>query len=114
MLSRMNQEIIKPEAPPKSSSQAFSPLGCFIAAAGVTLLTFCLLGAAAATSVWAFAKLLGLPDWITLIAMAVGMLPVLWATVWTAGRAWHIERRLATNQDVDVPVFHWLHYLKKR
>jgi hypothetical protein len=110
----MDQDIIKPDAKPKASSQAFSPLGCFVAASGVTLLTFCLLGAAAATSVWAFAKLLGVPDWITTIAMAGSLVPVLVATVWTAGRAWHVERRLAVHQDIDVPVFRWLHYFARR
>jgi hypothetical protein len=110
----MDQDVIRPDTMPKTSSQAFSPFGCFIAAAGVTLLTFCLLGAAAVTSVWAFARLLGLPDSITWIAMAVGMVPVLWATIWTAGRAWHVERRLASHQDIDVPVFSSLHYFKKR
>jgi hypothetical protein len=58
----MEQELIKPDLPPKGSSQAFSPLGCFIAASGITLLTFCLLGTAALTTIWAFSKLLGLPD----------------------------------------------------
>jgi hypothetical protein len=110
----MDQDVIRPEATPKTSSQAFSPFGCFIAASGVTLLTFSLLGSAAVTSVWAFAKLLGLPDSITLGAMAIGMVPVLLATVWTAGRAWHVERRLAAHQDIDVPVFSWLHYFKRR
>ncbi len=109
----MDQDIIKPDVTPKISSQAFSPLGCFIAASGVTLLTFCLLGAAAVTCVWAFAKLLSLPDWITYAAMVVAMVPVLLATVWTAGRAWHVERRLAQHQDIDVPVFNWLHYFKR-
>jgi hypothetical protein len=109
----MDQDIIKPETAPKSSSQAFSPLGCFIAASGVTLLTFCLLGAAAVTSVWAFAKLLALPDSVTYVAMVAIMVPVLLATVWTAGRAWHVERRLAAHQDIDVPVFNWLHYFKR-
>ena len=35
----MEQELIKPDVAPKGSSQAFSPLGCFIAASGITLLT---------------------------------------------------------------------------
>jgi hypothetical protein len=38
---------------------------------------------------------------------------VLWATGWTAGRAWHVERRLAQHLDVDVPVFKLGHYFKR-
>lgn len=110
----MDQDIIKPESAPKPASQAFSPFGCFIAAAGVTLLAFCLLGSAALTTVWAFAKLWGLPDTITIVFIVVSMAPVLWATIWTAGRAWHVERRLAGHQDIDVPVFSLLHYFKRR
>jgi hypothetical protein len=110
----MDQDIIKPESSPRSASQAFSPLGCFIAAAGVTLLAFCLLGSAALTTVWAFAKLWGLPDAMTLVFIVLSMVPVLWATIWTAGRAWHVERRLAGHMDIDVPVFSLLHYFKRR
>jgi hypothetical protein len=109
----MEQDIITPAATPKpSSNQAFSPLGCFLAAAGSTLSTLCLLGAAAAASVWAVAKLIGLPDTVLYVCLGLSMLPVLWATVWTAGRSWHVERRLAAGLDVDVPVFKLWHYLR--
>jgi hypothetical protein len=110
----MDQEIMKPETAPKISSQAFSPFGCFLAAAGVTLLTFCLVGAAAAASVWAFSKLLGLPDMALFILLGLVAIPVVWATVWTAGRAWHVERRLAGHFDIDAPVFKIGHYFRKR
>ncbi len=109
----MEQEILKPDTPPRPGSQAFSPLGCFLAASGVTLLAFCMLGSAMAATVWAGSKLLGLPDVAMLVIMALGVLPVLWATIWTAGRGWHIERRLAQNLDVDTPVFRLGHYLKR-
>jgi hypothetical protein len=110
----MEQDIIKPNAMPKAGSQAFSPLGCMIAAFGVTLLAFCLWGAASLTTIWAFSKLFEIPDYLTYGLMVVGMIPVLWATVWTAGRAWHVERRLAGHQDIDVPVFKLLHYFNRR
>lgn len=109
----MEQELIKPETPPKGSSQAISPLGCFIAASGITLLTFCLLGTAALTTIWAFSKLLGLPEVLSEGLMVVGLIPAVIATIWTAGRAWHVERRLARHQDIDVPNFKLLHYFKK-
>jgi fatty acid desaturase len=108
----MDQEFLKPDKAPKSSSQAFSPLGCFIAAAGVTLLTFCLVGAAAA-SVWALSKLLGLPDTALYVLLGIVAIPVLWSTVWTAGRAWHVERRLAGHNDIDAPVFKLGYYFRK-
>ncbi|MBI2717534.1 MAG: hypothetical protein HY245_05535 [Rhizobiales bacterium] len=101
----MEQDIIKPDNPPKPGSQAFSPLGCFLAAFGVTLLALCKLGAAMVATVWAASKLFGLPDFMMYGLMVLGAFPVLWATAWTAGRAWHVERRLAQHLDVDTPVF---------
>jgi hypothetical protein len=109
----MEQEYIKPEMAPKSSSQAFSPLGCFLAAAGVTLLTFCLVGVAAAASVWAVSKLIGFPDSWLYGLLALAAIPVLYATIWTAGRAWHVERRLAQHLDIDTPVFRMAYYFRK-
>lgn len=110
--ARMEQEIIKPEANPKTGSQAFSPLGCLIAAFGATLMIFCMSGAAMVATVWAFSKLLGLPDIIMYGLLALGLVPVLWATAWTAGRAWHVEQLLAQHRDIDVPVFKLAHYLR--
>ena len=109
----MEQEFIKPDAVPKTSTQAFSPFGCFLAASGVTLLTFCLVGAAAAASVWAVSKLLGLPDTALLVLLGLATIPVLAATMWTAGRAWHVERRLAQHLDIDNPVFKMAYYFRK-
>jgi len=109
----MEQELIKPEVEPKGVSQALSPFGLFLAATGVTLLALCLLGAAALTTIWAFAKLMGLPDVITYGLMVLGIIPAVIATIWTGGRAWHVERRLAQHQDIDVPVFKLFHYFKK-
>lgn len=112
-MPHMEQELIKPENAPKISSQAFSPLGCFVAAAGVTLLAFCLWGAASLTTIWAFSKLFSFPDALTYGLMALGLIPVIIATIWTGGRAWHVERRMAQHQDIDVPVFKLFHYFKK-
>jgi hypothetical protein len=109
----MEQEIIKPEVQPRASSQAFSPFGCFLAASGVTLLTFCLVGAAAAASVWAVIKLVGLPDSVLYVLLGLVAIPVLAATIWTAGRAWHVEQRLARGLDVDTPVFKMAYYFRK-
>ena len=46
--------------------------------------------------------------------MAAGLIPVLWVTAWTAGRAWHVEQLLAAGKDIDVPVFNLRHYFAKR
>ncbi len=108
----MEQDLLKPDVTPKGSSQAISPLGCFIAASGITLLTLCLLGTAALTTIWAFSKLLGLPEVLAEGLMLLGLIPAIIATIWTAGRAWHVERRLARHQDIDVPNFKLLHYFK--
>lgn len=110
----MDSEIIKPDSNPRPGTQALSTLGCFLAAAGATMLTFCLIGAATAASVWAFCKLLGLPDLILEAGLVLAIFPVLAATFWTAGRAWHVEQRLAQGLDVDQPVFELRHYLLKK
>jgi hypothetical protein len=112
-MTAMEQEITKPETTPKGGSQAFSPLGCFLAAAGVTMLAATKLGAAMVATVWAVSKLIGFPDTLMYGLMALGAVPVLWATVWTAGRAWHVERRLAQHLDVDQPVFKLGYYFKR-
>ena len=112
-MSGMEQEIIKPASQPQTGSQAFSPFGCFLASAGVTLLVFCKAGAAMVATVWAVSKLFDFPDWMMLGLMALGAIPVLWATVWTAGRAWHVEQLLSRHQDIDKPVFEFAHYFKK-
>lgn len=109
----MEQEIIKPEAEPKPGNQAFGALGSFLAAFGATLLILCFMASAMVAAVWAFAKLIGVPDMVMYGVMALGVIPVAWATVWTAGRAWHVERLLATGKDIDVPVFNLSHYFKK-
>ena len=109
----MEQEIIKPETPPSSSSQAFSPAGSLVAAVGATLLILCFTGSAMVATVWAFAKLIGVPDLLMYGALALGVIPVVWTTVWTAGRAWHVERLLAQHKDIDTPVFSLTHYFRK-
>jgi hypothetical protein len=109
----MDQEIIKPNETLRKSTQAVGGFGMLIAASGATLLALTMLGAAMGAIVWAVAALIGLPDVATWILMALGALPVIWATIWTAGRAWHVERRLEEGSDIDAPVFKLFHYWKK-
>lgn len=109
----MEQEIIKPEIAPRTSRQAFSQFGCFLAAAGATLLTFCLVGVACVASVWAFSKMLGMPDIVIEVLLALALIPILLATFWTAGRAWHVEQRLARGEDIDTPIFKTAYYWRK-
>jgi hypothetical protein len=45
--------------------------------------------------------------------LGLGVIPVLWATVWTAGRAWHVEQRLSQHLDIDTPVFKLGYYFKR-
>jgi hypothetical protein len=109
----MEHEIRRPDYVPRVRDRSSSTLNCFLSALGVTLVTACLFGAAAATSAWAIAKLMGFPDWALLTFLGVVAIPVLWLTIWIAGRAWYVERRLASGRDVDNPVFKILHYFKK-
>lgn len=110
----MDSEIIKPDSNPKPGSQALGTLGCFVAAAGATLLTLSLIGAATVASVWAFCKMIGLPNYVLEAALVLSVIPIVIATVWTAGRAWHVEQRLEEGLDVDQPVFALRHYFVKR
>ena len=113
-MGTMEQELIKPDRTPKTGQQAFSQFGCFLAAAGATLLTFCLVGVSAVASVWAFSKLLGLPDSFIIVLLGFVAIPVGLITVWTAGRAWHVEQRLAQGLDIDSPVFKTTYYWRGR
>lgn len=108
----MEQEIRRPDYVPRQHDRSASSLNCALAAIGVTLMTLCLVGSAAVTSVWAVARLFDAgPDIIKIMAGVI-MIPVLALSIWTAGRAWHLERRLAAGQDVDAPVFKVFYYFK--
>ncbi len=109
----MEQEIRRPEYVPRKHDRAASALNCALAAIGVTLMTLCLVGSAAVTAVWAVAKLFSASNQTVMILAAFAMIPVLALSIWTAGRAWHLEQRLAAGQDVDAPVFSVMHYFKK-
>jgi len=111
----MEQELITPEKSPTGAQHHGTGfLGCVLAASGATVATFCLLGSAAAATAWALASMLGLPEYLTWAAVALAALPVIWATAWVAGRAWHVEQRLEDGLDVDVPVFSMTHYFRKK
>jgi hypothetical protein len=109
----MEQEIRRPDYVPRKHDRAASSLNCALAAIGVTLMTLCLVGSGAVTAVWAVAKLFGASNQTIMILSALVMIPVLALSIWTAGRAWHLERRLAAGQDVDAPAYGVFHYFKK-
>jgi hypothetical protein len=112
-ISPMEQELIRPEGQPKLTNQAFSPLGCALAAIGAALSTLSLLGAAFAAAAWAVSRLLGLPDTALYVLLGLVMIPAIWAAAWAGGRAWYVEHRLAAGRDVDTPVFKLKHYLSR-
>ncbi|MDP4823364.1 MAG: hypothetical protein NWR47_05385 [Aestuariivirgaceae bacterium] len=97
-----------------ASAHAMGPLGLMLAASGATLLAFTMVGTATVAVIWAFVKLVGLPDVVLYGLLVAGIIPTMWVTVWTAGRAWHVEHRLQQGQDVDAPTFKMLHYFSKR
>jgi hypothetical protein len=71
-------------------------------------------GTSVVAVVWAIVRLIGLPDFFLWGLMALGAVPVIWATVWTAGRAWHVEQLLETGGDIDQPEFKLGAYLRKK
>jgi hypothetical protein len=113
-MSGMEPDIIRPETTPTTSNQAFSPLGCALAAIGAGLSAFSLVGAGTLAGIWAFSRLLGLPETVLYAMLALSFIPIIWAGVWAGSRAWHVERRLAAGHDVDTPNFGFGYYLRKR
>jgi hypothetical protein len=109
----MDQEIIRPETPRAPTSHSMGIFNSFLSAAGVVLLSVTKLGAAFAAVIWALSQLLGLPDVVMYGLMVLGLIPVIWSTIWVAGRAWHVEQLLESGKDVDRPVFSAFHYWKK-
>lgn len=97
-----------------ASANSIGSIGLILAASGATLLSFTMAATTVAAVIWAAVKLMGLPDMALYVLLAAGVIPTIWVTVWTAGRAWHVERRLAQGLDVDTPVFKMLHYFSKR
>ena len=100
-----------PETP--ASAHNIGRFGLFLAAFGATLLSFTMVATSVVAVIWAFVKLTGLPDLVLQGLLVIGIAPILWVTVWTAGRAWHVERRLERGEDVDTPVFSLFHYFRK-
>jgi energy-converting hydrogenase Eha subunit E len=113
-MNMMEQELRRPEYAPRQHDRAASDLNCALAAIGVTLMTLCLVGSAAITTVWAVAKLFSASDTVLLVLAVLSCVPVLAISVWTAGRAWHVEKRMAAGQDVDAPVYSLFHYLRAK
>lgn len=113
-IPRMDHELRRPEYTPRQHDRTASNLNCALAATGVTLMTLCLVGSAALTTVWAIAKLFSAGETTIWVLGLLAMAPVLALAIWTAGRAWHVEQRMARGQDVDAPVFKLFHYLRGR
>jgi hypothetical protein len=90
------------------------PIGRMLAAVGATLLALVFAGTSVVALLWAVVTLLGLPEFILWVLAALGAIPVIWAGVWTAGRAWHVERLLEKGGDIDQPVFRIRAYFGKR
>jgi hypothetical protein len=109
----MEQELRRPDYVPRQHDRAASTFNCAMAALGVTLMTLCLVGSAALTAVWAVSKLFGASNTVMYVFAVIVGIPVIALSIWTAGRAWYIERRLAAGQDADTPVFSVLHYFRK-
>lgn len=107
-------EVLRPETAPKASSHAISPLACFLASAGAGAMALTMLGYTAAVSVWALTELMGLPHWMLYGLLGLVALPVIWAALWVAGRAWHVEQLISQDRDVDAPVFSLGRYWSRR
>lgn len=112
-MADMEQELRRPEYVPRKHDRAVSSMNCAMAAIGLTLMTLCLVGSAALTAVWAIGILIGANQTVFLILSALVAIPVLGLSIWTAGRAWYLERKLSQGADVDKPVFDVFHYFRR-
>lgn len=110
----MADEIIPPEKTPASTSQSIGAMGALMSAIGICLLTLSFLGSFLFATIWAFSYLIGMPAWMTYPFYALAALATAWATLWATGRAWHVEKRIESGQDIDTPVFGMLHYFRSR
>lgn len=106
----MSEEFLRPDTAPPADSQSIGRVGSLLSAIGILFLVPSLLGAAVFAAIWALGRLIGLPDWFMWPFFAAGGFLVLLATIWTVGRAWHVERRLENGVGVDEPVFRLFHY----
>jgi fatty acid desaturase len=113
-MAGMEQELRRPDYTPRKHDRAASAFNCAMAAIGLTFMTLSLVGAAAMTAVWAINVLVGGNQTSLFVLAAIVAIPVLWLSIWTAGRAWHLERRLSEGRDVDSPVFGLLHYFNRK
>jgi hypothetical protein len=86
----------------------------FLAAAGATLLALVMTATSVIALLWALVTLVGLPDIVLWVLLIPGAVPVLWATMWTAGRTWHVEQLLEQGRDTDQPDFRLGAYLRKK
>jgi hypothetical protein len=86
-------------------------IGRLIAAGGATLLALVFSATSIVAVAWAFVRLLGLPDFILWGLLALGAIPVIWVTLWTAGRTWQVEQLLEKGHDADQPAFELGAYL---
>ncbi|MGH6874179.1 MAG: hypothetical protein ACREDW_04120 [Aestuariivirgaceae bacterium] len=94
----------------KSTGEA-KPTGRVIATVGATLLALVFSTTSVVAVVWAVVTLVGLPDFALWVLLVLGAIPVVWAALWTAGRAWHVEQHLEKGEDTDQPVFELGAYL---
>jgi hypothetical protein len=86
-------------------------LGRLIATFGAALLAVVFSTASFVSVAWALVTLVGLPQFVLWVLLVLSALPVAWVTVWTAGRAWHVEQLLEKGEDTDQPVFDLSAYL---
>ena len=95
----------------ENSGNEARPVGRFMAALGGTLLALVFSITSVVSVCWALVTLVGLPQFILWALLVLGLIPVAWATAWTAGRAWHVEQLLEKGGDTDQPAFELGAYL---
>ena len=95
----------------EASSGEARPLGRLVAAMGATLLALVFSTTSVVSVAWALVTLIGLPQFVLWGLLVLGIVPVAWVTLWTAGRAWHVEKLLEKGEDADKPIFDLAAYL---
>lgn len=109
--SRTSDETKVQRPATESGPPQARPIGRLVAAIGATFLALVFSMTSIVAVAWALVTLVGLPEYFLWGLLVLGVVPVAWVTVWTAGRSWHVEQLLEKGDDADKPIFELGAYL---
>lgn len=94
-----SNDVTRKRAEEHSGGAAFRVLSTF----GIATMTFLSIETTIGALCWSMAGLFGLPNWLVIGMFALLSVFGVWASVWTAFRNWHVEKRLEAGLEIDEP-----------